>query len=214
MSDMQGIHSQIRHGLAATFLRFEVSFSNVSFNMFTFRASINSRRQNEKKIMRVIGIDPGLVNTGWGVIERGEGSRLRYVASGALKTKSGDMAPRLSVLFRALSEVIAEYAPDVAAVENTFVNRDPAGALKLGHARAIALLTPAEAGLQVFEYYPNAVKKTVVGVGHADKAQVEHMVKLLLPGATPETPDAADALAIAICHAQHAGAKMRIKVSG
>lgn len=190
------------------------SFSNVAFNMFTFRANVLSDKKNENNAMRVIGLDPGLVNTGWGVIERGEGGRLRYIASGAVVTKTGAMAPRLSILFRGLSQVIAEYAPDVAAVENTFVNRDPAGALKLGHARAVSLLTPAEAGLPVFEYFPNEVKKTVVGVGHADKKQVEHMVKLLMPGADPKTADAADALAIAICHAQHAGATMRVKVSG
>lgn len=155
--------------------------------------------------MRIIGIDPGLRRTGWGVIERREGGRLSHVASGAVATQTGDLAPRLAALAAGLRAVLAAYLPQIASVEKTFVNRDPAGALKLGHARAIALLIPAEAGLPVFEYAPNDVKKTVVGVGHADKAQVAHMVKILLPGATPETVDAADALAIAICHAQHAG---------
>lgn len=155
--------------------------------------------------MRVIGVDPGLRHMGWGVIERRAGGKLIHVASGAVHTDTGDLAPRLSALFRGLAEVLATYLPDVAAVEKTFVNRDPAGALKLGHARAMALLAPAEAGIEVHEYAPNEVKKTVVGVGHADKQQIAHMVKLLLPGAAPKTADAADALAIAICHAQHSG---------
>ena len=155
--------------------------------------------------MRIIGVDPGLKNMGWGVIERREGGKLIHIASGAVHTKTGDLAPRLSTLFRGLSSVLAEYQPVVAAVEKTFVNRDPAGALKLGHARAMAMLAPAEAGLEVHEYAPNEVKKTVVGVGHADKEQIAHMVKLLLPGASPKSADAADALAIAICHAQHSG---------
>lgn len=155
--------------------------------------------------MRVIGIDPGLRRTGWGVIERREGGRLSHFASGVVMTETGDLAPRLLALAEGLRLVMAEWKPDIASVEKTFVNRDPAGALKLGHARAIALLIPAEAGLPVFEYAPNEVKKTVVGVGHADKEQVTHMVKLLLPGADPKSADAADALAIAICHAQHSG---------
>lgn len=153
--------------------------------------------------MRVIGIDPGLTRTGWGVIALGAGGRLTHVASGAIAVGPGDLAPRLARLHDALLEVLAEWAPEIAAVEKTFVNRDPAGALKLGHARGIALLAPAARGLPVFEYAPNLVKKTVVGVGHADKEQVAHMVRLLLPGADPKTADAADALAIAICHAQH-----------
>ena len=153
--------------------------------------------------MLVIGLDPGLRRTGWGVIERREGGRLSHVASGAVATESGELAPRLAILAAEIRRVFARYAPDVAAVEKTFVNRDPAGALKLGHARAISLLVPAEAGAPVFEYAPNEVKKTVVGVGHAEKGQVAHMVKLLLPGAAPKTADAADALAVAICHAQH-----------
>ncbi|MEL7465118.1 MAG: crossover junction endodeoxyribonuclease RuvC [Pseudomonadota bacterium] len=161
--------------------------------------------------MRVIGLDPGLRRTGWGVIERGEGGRLIHVASGAAATESGDLAPRLAHLASVLRQVFDAYAPDIASVEKTFVNRDPAGALKLGHARAISLLIPAEAGLPVFEYAPNEVKKTVVGVGHAGKDQVAHMVKILLPGAAPETADAADALAIAICHAQHAGAALKVR---
>ena len=153
--------------------------------------------------MRIIGIDPGLRNMGWGVIDS-HGSRLSHVANGTCHSTGKDLAARLLSLHRQLSEVLARYAPDQAAVEQTFVNRDAVATLKLGQARAIALLVPAEAGLPVAEYAPNAVKKTVVGVGHAHKNQVEHMVKMQLPGAKPSSADAADALAIALCHAFHA----------
>lgn len=156
--------------------------------------------------MRVLGIDPGLRNMGWGVIAV-DGSRMRHVANGVIRSTSGedgvDLAARLSQLFRGLCAVIAEHAPDAAAVEQTFVNKDATGTLKLGQARGIALLAPAEAGLAVGEYAPNAVKKTVVGVGHAGKEQVQHMVRVQLPGVRFDGPDAADALAIAICHARH-----------
>lgn len=156
--------------------------------------------------MRVLGIDPGLRNTGWGVITV-DGPRLRHVANGVIQTKadgsSADLAQRLSQLYRGLCAVIAAHAPDLAAVEQTFVNKDAVGTLKLGQARGIALLAPAEAGVPVGEYAPNAVKKTVVGVGHAGKEQVQHMVRVQLPGVRFEGPDAADALAIAICHAHH-----------
>jgi len=153
--------------------------------------------------MRIIGIDPGLRNMGWGVIDS-HGSRLSHVANGTCHSTGQDLAARLLSLHRQLSEVLARYAPDQAAVEQTFVNRDAVATLKLGQARAIALLVPAEAGLPVAEYAPNAVKKTVAGVGHAHKNQVEHMVKMQLPGAKPSSADAADALAIALCHAFHA----------
>ena len=143
---------------------------------------------------------------GWGVIEQ-DGSRLRHVANGTCRTGAGDLSERLLSLFDQLSEVLRLHAPDEAAVEKTFVNKDGSGTLKLGQARGIAMLVPARAGLPVGEYSPNSVKKTVVGVGHADKRQVQHMVKLQLPGAVPESPDAADALAIAICHARHGGAR-------
>lgn len=156
--------------------------------------------------MRVLGIDPGLRNMGWGVIVA-DGPRLHHVANGVIRTEadgsSQDLGQRLSVLFRGLCAVIATHRPDAAAVEQTFVNKDAAGTLKLGQARGIALLAPAEAGLAVGEYAPNAVKKTVVGVGHAAKEQVQHMVRLQLPGVVFDGPDAADALAIAICHAHH-----------
>lgn len=152
--------------------------------------------------MRILGIDPGLRTLGWGVIDS-QGSRLSHVANGLCRSPSGDLADRLLSLFDQLSAVLAEYAPDAAAVEQTFVNKDGAGTLKLGQARGVALLVPARAGLVVGEYAPNRVKKTVVGVGHAQKEQVMHMVRLQLPGCEPAGPDAADALAVAICHAHY-----------
>lgn len=159
--------------------------------------------------MRVLGIDPGLVNMGWGVISV-DGSRLKHVANGVCKSGSGDLAERLLALHVALSDIVATYQPSAAAVEQTFVNSNGAATLKLGQARGIAMLVPAQAGLIVGEYAPNAVKKAVVGVGHADKGQVAHMVKLQLPGVELAGPDAADALAIAICHAHHVQTAMRV----
>lgn len=155
--------------------------------------------------MRILGIDPGLRTLGWGVIESA-GPRIGHVANGLCRSDGDDLAERLLSLFRQLGEVVARHRPDQAAVEQTFVNKDGAGTLKLGQARGIALLVPALAGLPVSEYAPNRVKKTVVGVGHADKVQILHMVRLQLPGCDPAGPDAADALAIAICHAHHGGA--------
>ncbi|NNE51149.1 MAG: crossover junction endodeoxyribonuclease RuvC [Sulfitobacter sp.] len=155
--------------------------------------------------MRVIGIDPGLRNLGWGVIDV-VGSRLTHVANGICRSEGADLASRLLSLHEQLTRVIAAHAPAMAAVEQTFVNKDGAGTLKLGQARGIAMLVPAQAGISVGEYAPNTVKKTVVGVGHADKTQVAHMVSIQLPGVRIEGPDAADALAIAICHAHHGGA--------
>ncbi|HSG37459.1 MAG TPA: crossover junction endodeoxyribonuclease RuvC [Paracoccaceae bacterium] len=153
--------------------------------------------------MRVIGIDPGLRNMGWGIIDV-DGSRLSHVANGTCKSDgSADLAERLLDLYSQLSAVFGTYRPDAAAVEQTFVNKDAVATLKLGQARGIALLVPAQAGLAVGEYLPNAVKKAVVGVGHADKRQIDHMVRLQLPGVKIAGPDAADALAIAICHAHH-----------
>jgi crossover junction endodeoxyribonuclease RuvC len=152
--------------------------------------------------MRVMGIDPGLQNMGWGVIEV-DGPRIRHVANGVVRSGPGDLADRLLALFDRLTAVVSEQAPDHAAVEQTFVNRDGAGTLKLGQARAVALLVPARAGIPVGEYAPNAVKKAVVGVGHAQKEQIAHMVRLHLPGAALAGADAADALAVAICHAHH-----------
>ena len=152
--------------------------------------------------MRVLGIDPGLRNLGWGVIEA-QGGKLRHVANGVCVSAGADLGARLLSLFEQLSDILENYAPDTAAVEQTFVNKDGAGTLKLGQARGIAMLVPARAGLTIGEYAPNTVKKTVVGVGHAQKAQVAHMVAMQLPGVVLNGPDAADALAIAICHAHH-----------
>lgn len=152
--------------------------------------------------MRVLGIDPGLRNMGWGIIEV-EGSRIRHVANGVCKSTGQELATRLLALYEQLSDVVASWSPDTAAVEQTFVNKDAVATLKLGQARSIALLVPAKAGLQVAEYAPNKVKKTVVGVGHAEKAQIDHMVRLQLPGVKIANADAADALAIALCHAHH-----------
>ncbi len=153
--------------------------------------------------MRVMGIDPGLRNLGWGVIDV-DGSRLSHVANGVCKSRGEDLAARLLSLHQQLTAICEAYAPDTAAVEQTFVNKDGASTLKLGQARGIAMLVPAQFGVSVGEYAPNRVKKTVVGVGHADKAQIGHMVRVQLPGCDPASADAADALAIAICHAHHA----------
>lgn len=154
--------------------------------------------------MRILGIDPGLRNLGWGVIEA-QGSRLSHVANGVCKSEGANLATRLLSLHVQLSDILARFAPDEAAIEQTFVNKDGAGTLKLGQARGVAMLVPAQAGIPIGEYAPNRVKKTVVGVGHADKGQVLHMVKLQLPGCDPAGADAADALAIAICHAHYGG---------
>ena len=154
--------------------------------------------------MRVIGIDPGLRNLGWGIVDV-MGSKVAHVGNGICKSSAkGDLAGRLLALHTQLDVVLQEFRPDTAAVEQTFVNKDGAGTLKLGQARGICLLVPAQHGLSVAEYAPNAVKKVVVGVGHADKGQVLHMVKMQLKGVEPAGPDAADALAIALCHAHHA----------
>ncbi len=155
--------------------------------------------------VRIIGIDPGLRNCGWGVIES-LGNRLIFVAAGTIKTDGkADLAYRLCQLHDGLQVVLDEHKPVEAAVENTFVNKDASATLKLGQARGIALLVPAKAGLEVTEYAPNAVKKAVIGVGHGDKKQIQAMVRMLLPKAAWDSDDAADALAIAICHAHHRG---------
>ena len=164
--------------------------------------------------MRVLGIDPGLRNLGWGVIET-EGSRLSHVANGICRSDGVSLAERLVSLHTQLTAVLALYRPDTAAVEQTFVNKDGVATLKLGQARGIAMLVPAMFGIPVAEYAPNQVKKTVVGAGHAEKNQIQVMLKILLPKAVPPTPDAADALAIAITHAHHRGrAALRMKVAG
>lgn len=153
--------------------------------------------------VRILGLDPGLRHTGWGVIEAA-GTHLRHRGHGVLHVDaSQDLPGRLTALYEALAAVVADWRPDEAAVEETFVNRNPVSTLKLGQARGIVLLVPAQAGLPVAEYPPNLVKKTVVGSGHAGKEQVHAMVKILLPGCGAGAGDAADALAVAICHAQH-----------
>jgi crossover junction endodeoxyribonuclease RuvC len=169
------------------------------------------------EIIRIIGIDPGLRHTGWGIIAT-QSNRLSFIASGTVDTDSAaPLATRLKALHDGLSIIVRNQMPDEAAVEATFVNRDGAATLKLGQARGICMLVPALAGLTVAEYAPNLVKKSVVGAGHADKIQIRAMVKLLLPRAEFKTEHAADALAIAICHAHHRamsavalGARMKI----
>ena len=152
--------------------------------------------------MKIIGIDPGLRNMGWGVIET-DGPRLRHLANGIVHSEGGDLGPRLAMLYRGLCAVITEHGPDAAAVEQTFVNKDAVATLKLGQARGIAMLVPARAGLRVAEYAPNAVKKAVIGVGHGEKQQIHMMLKVLMPKVEFKGNDAADALAIAICHAHN-----------
>jgi crossover junction endodeoxyribonuclease RuvC len=153
--------------------------------------------------IRIIGIDPGLRRTGWGVVES-QGNTLRFVAAGSVTSDDkAALAARLVQIHDGLADVLKRVAADEAAVEQTFVNKDASATLKLGQARGIALLVPALAGLPVAEYAPNQVKKAVIGVGHGEKAQIHMMVKVLLPKATFDSHDAADALAIAICHAHH-----------
>lgn len=157
--------------------------------------------------IRILGIDPGLRKTGWGLIAV-HGTKLSYVASGVVQSDGDlDLALRLKQLYEGLAEIVRAFAPDEVSVEETFVNKDAQATLKLGHARAMALIVPALAGLPVAEYGANQVKKTVVGVGHAEKAQVAAMVRVLLPKAEPKSADAADALAIAIAHAHHRKAR-------
>jgi crossover junction endodeoxyribonuclease RuvC len=153
--------------------------------------------------MRLVGLDPGLRRTGWGVIEAG-GNRLAFVACGTVMVRDDrPLALRLAELYRGLVAVLEQHAPETAAVEETFVNKNAASTLKLGLARGVVLLAPAERGISVHEYSANLIKKSVVGVGHAEKAQVEAMVRRLLPGCRFEGADSADALAVAICHAHH-----------
>lgn len=154
-------------------------------------------------VVRILGIDPGLRKTGWGVIDV-DGARVSYVACGSVEPDvSLELAARLALLHEGLCAVVRDHRPDEAAVEETFVNADARSALKLGAARGVAMLAPAQAGLAVAEYAPNHVKKTVVGSGHAEKQQIRAMIKVLLPKAVVKSMDAADALAIALCHAQN-----------
>jgi crossover junction endodeoxyribonuclease RuvC len=156
-----------------------------------------------QQAIRIIGIDPGLRRTGWGVIES-LGNSLRFVAAGTVRSDDkADLASRLCQLHDGLSDILHLHAPVEAAVEATFVNKDAAATLKLGQARGIAMLVPGRGGIAVAEYAPNAVKKAVIGVGHGEKRQIHMMVKVLMPKAVFDSDDAADALAIAICHAHH-----------
>lgn len=160
---------------------------------------------------RILGIDPGLQKTGWGIIEI-HGHRLTYIDSGLIKSQAAlPLYARLVQLDDGLGKVIARYKPDVAAIEETFVNRNPASALKLGQARGAVMLCPARAGLDVHEYAANLVKKSVVGTGHAGKDQVGMMIKTLLPKSGKVSEDEADALAVAICHAHHANSYAKVK---
>jgi crossover junction endodeoxyribonuclease RuvC len=153
--------------------------------------------------LRIIGIDPGLRRTGWGVVES-EGNRLAFIGCGSVEPPDGlSLSSRLLAIHDGLAAVLRELVPAEAAVEQTFVNKDGVATLKLGQARGVAMLVPATFGISVSEYAPNQVKKTVVGAGHADKKQIAVMLKILLPKAEPKSPDAADALAIAITHAHH-----------
>ena len=156
-----------------------------------------------QQTIRIIGIDPGLRRTGWGIIES-DGVRLIHIAGGMITSDAeADLAYRLRALFEGLTSVLATHAPQEAAVEETFVNDNARATLKLGQARGMALLAPALRGIAVAEYPPNLIKKTVVGAGHADKRQIQAMIGFLLPKARFESADEADALAIAICHSSH-----------
>src|ERR1700760_5156717 len=165
--------------------------------------------------IRILGVDPGLRRTGWGVIES-DGNRLIFVGCGSVEPPDDlPLASRLLAIHDGLAAVLRDFNPLEAAVEQTFVNKDGVATLKLGQARGVAMLVPAMFGIAVSEYAPNQVKKTVVGAGHADKNQIAVMLKLLLPKAEPNSPDAADALAIAITHAHHRqGQALRMRVAG
>jgi crossover junction endodeoxyribonuclease RuvC len=156
-----------------------------------------------RRTIRILGIDPGLRRTGWGVVDT-EGNRLIFVGCGSVQTNERmALAERLVAIHEELVRIVDNFRPDEAAVEATFVNKDAAATLKLGQARGIALLVPARAGVNVAEYAPNLVKKTIVGAGHCEKAQIRMMIGVLLPTADPGSDDAADALAIAVTHAHH-----------
>jgi crossover junction endodeoxyribonuclease RuvC len=160
--------------------------------------------------MRLLGLDPGLQRTGWGMIAA-DGNRLRFVAAGVVVTDpADDLASRLDALYRGLKAVVASHAPEVAAVEETVINRNAGSSLKLGQARGVVLLAAAHAGLAVTEYASKTVKRAVVGTGAADKRQVAMMVRVLLPASGPVTGDAADALAVALCHAHHHAGQARL----
>lgn len=164
--------------------------------------------------MLILGIDPGLQNTGWGII-KSEGHSLRYQASGLIKTDAAqDLSIRLASIHNGLMAILEQWKPETAAVEETFVNKNPASALKLGQARGVALAAPAVYGIEVAEYSANKIKKSVVGTGHAGKDQVGMMIKTLLPACGQIGPDEADALAVAVCHAHYGSWQSRLLVAG
>jgi crossover junction endodeoxyribonuclease RuvC len=179
------------------------------------RVDVNSRytstgqeHEADSRMARLLGIDPGLRFTGWGLIES-DGNRLRHIADGVIATDGTASVPeRLRALHDALASLMTEWRPQEAAVEETYVNRNGTSTLKLGYARGVALLAPALAGIPVSEYAAKSVKLAVVGTGSAEKAQVQMMVRRLLPGALVRRADAADALAVAICHAHHRSSRM------
>ena len=175
----------------------------------------NMASQAIRSPLRILGIDPGLRRTGWGVIES-EGNRLSFIGCGSVEPPDDlPLASRLLAIHEGLAAVLGDFRPAEAAVEQTFVNKDGVATMKLGQARGVAMLAPAMFGIPVSEYAPNQVKKTVVGAGHADKNQIAVMLKILLPKAEPPSPDAADALAIAITHAHHCtSATLRLKAVG
>lgn len=159
--------------------------------------------------MRIFGIDPGLQRTGWGIVDV-SGNRLTHISHGVIKTDAkADTAARLHKIFEDLTQMLTLWQPTHAAIEETFVNKNPASALKLGLARGVAMMAPAKAGLQVAEYPANLVKKSITGAGHADKEQVQAMIRVLLPG-VEASHDAADALAVAICHAHHGATREKL----
>jgi crossover junction endodeoxyribonuclease RuvC len=161
--------------------------------------------------MRLLGLDPGLRHTGWGIIEA-EGNSLRHLANGAISSDGNlDLSERLVQLYEGIGKVIIDWQPAEAAVEETFVNKNPVSTLKLGQARGISLLVPSLHGISVEEYAPNKIKKSVVGAGHAGKEQIHAMVGMLLPGCQIANEHAADALAVAICHAHYAGSNRNLR---
>jgi crossover junction endodeoxyribonuclease RuvC len=163
------------------------------------------------RAIRIIGLDPGLRHAGWGIVDS-SGNTLVHVADGVVKPPQDlPMAERLHVIHRELTRILAEFSPDEAAIEETFVSKDARATLKLGQARGVAMLAPAARGIPVAEYAPNQIKKSVVGTGHAGKQQIHHMVRVLLPKSRAASADAADALAVAICHAHHRGSLLRIR---
>lgn len=161
--------------------------------------------------MRILGLDPSLSSTGWGVIEV-NGSRLQYVADGFIPTNPKQpIEERLNLIFRTLCSVIEQYQPQEAAIEKTFLNSNPETSLKLSMARGVVVLAPGYYGIPLYEYEPNKVKKALVGVGHAEKSQVETMIKILLPGCKPKNNDSSDALAMAVAHRHYHGFTATLK---